>query len=190
MIIKTLIAALQLSFLLTMAQQKIVTPNLILADFTNQNARSLWRVVNDDVMGGISKSSISVSENNYLVFSGEVSLENNGGFASLRSPVHDYDFSNFTGFVIKVKGDDKTYSLSFRQTKYFTGFNYNQKFETRKNEWQIFEFPFDKFNLKYFGKVVEAFDKPDQKSIKQISILISDKQEGPFQLEIEWIGLY
>ena len=173
-----------------MPQQETKTSKLILADFTNRETRNSWNVVNDDVMGGVSDSQIDVSENNSLLFSGEVSLENNGGFASLRSPVDDYDFSNYKGFYIKVKGDGKTYSLSFRQTKYFTGYNYNQKFETRKDEWQIFELPFDNFNLKYYGRELENIDPIDKKSIKQISILISDKQEGPFRLEIEWIGLY
>jgi len=190
MIIKTLILALQLGSLLIMAQQKTSNPNLILADFTDQTIKKSWSVVNDDVMGGVSTSSVSVGENNCLIFSGEVSLENNGGFASLRSPADNYDFSNYKGFVIRIKGDGKTYTLSFRQTKYFTGYNYNQKFETRKDEWQILKLPFDDFNLKYYGRELEDFDQPDKESIKQISILISDKQEGPFQLEIEWIGLY
>lgn len=173
-----------------MSQQETKTRKIILADFSNSEIRNSWNVVNDDVMGGVSDSQIDVGENNSLLFSGEVSLENNGGFATLRSPTDNYDFSNYKGFYIKVKGDGKTYSLSFRQTKYFTGYNYNQKFETRKDQWQVFEFPFDDFNLKYYGREVENFDSPDKKSIKQISILISDKQEGPFQLEIEWIGLY
>ncbi len=190
MIIKTLIFVLQLNFLLIMSQQKTITPKTILADFNDQNTRNSWNVVNDDVMGGVSTSSVSNSENDFLLFSGDVSLENNGGFASLRSSIDDYDFDNFKGFLIKIKGDGKTYSLSFRQTKYFTGFNYNQKFETKENEWQIIELPFDEFGLKYYGREVEPFDLPDKKSIKQISILISDKQEGPFQIEIEWIGLY
>jgi len=190
MIIKTLILALQLSSILIMAQQNTSNPNLILADFTDQTIRKSWSVVNDDVMGGVSTSSVSVSENNCLIFSGEVSLENDGGFASLRSPIDDYDFSNYKGFLIKVKGDGKSYSFSFRQTKYFTGYNYNQKFKTGKNEWQIFELPFDEFKLKYFGREVKNFEPPDKRTIKQMSILISDKQQGPFQLEIEWIGLY
>ena len=83
-------------------------------------------------MGGVSTSRISVGENNTLLFTGNVSLENNGGFASLRSPINDYDFSNYEGFLIKVKGDGKAYSLSFRQTKYFTGYNYNLRFETEE----------------------------------------------------------
>ena len=43
-----------------------------------------WNIVNDDVMGGISKSFLSINDENNLIFSGNVSLKNNGGFASTR----------------------------------------------------------------------------------------------------------
>ena len=173
-----------------MQQQEGINPKIILADFTLPETRALWSVVNDDVMGGVSTSKILVGENNTLLFSGDVSLDNNGGFASLRSPIKDYNFNIYKGFVIKVKGDGNIYSLSFRQTKYFTGFNYSHKFQTEKDKWQVVQFPFDEFKLKYYGRPVTNFEPPDKKSIKQISILISDKQQGPFKIEIEWIGLY
>jgi hypothetical protein len=163
---------------------------LKISDFTELNVRSQWGVTNDDVMGGVSTSKISVSEEKILIFSGEVSLENNGGFASLRSLVDDYDFSDYEGFLLKVKGDGKTYNLSFRSTKNFTGYNYTQKFQTEKDKWQVIKLPFKDFNLKYYGKEVSNFEPPDKSNIKQMSILISDKQQGPFRIEIEWIGLY
>ena len=43
-----------------------------------------WIIVNDNVMGGISNSSLSLNNENNLVFNGNVSLDNNGGFASVR----------------------------------------------------------------------------------------------------------
>jgi NADH dehydrogenase [ubiquinone] 1 alpha subcomplex assembly factor 1 len=180
----------QLILLQIMPQSEETITKNIIADFTDNSVRAKWGVTNDGVMGGVSTSQISISENNCLLFSGEVSLENNGGFASLRSPLGDYDFSNYEGFLVKVKGDGKTYSLSFRQTKYFTGYNYNLRFETEENNWQVIKLPFKYFKLKYYGREVSDFNLPDTKEIKQLSILISDKQQGPFKLEIEWIKLY
>jgi len=189
MIVKlVLIFLLGISFI--MSQQEEIIYKSTLADFTLNETRTTWGVVNDDVMGGVSDSRIDVGENNSLLFSGEVSLENNGGFASLRSPTDNYDFSNYEGIYIKVKGDGKTYSLSFRQTKYFTGYNYNLRFETEKDQWQIIKLPFKDFKLKYYGREVEDSNPPDTKEIKQLSILISDKQQGSFKIEIEWIKLY
>jgi len=190
MIIKTFLILLLNNFFI-MSQQEEINYKSTLADFTLQETRALWGVVNDDVMGGISTSTVAVGEYSSLLFSGEVSLQNNGGFASLRSPVDDYDFSNYEGFLIKVKGDGKTYSLSFRQTKYFTGYNYNLRFETqKKDKWQIIKLPFKDFKLKYYGREVNDSNTPNKKEIKQLSILISDKQEGLFKIEIEWIKLY
>jgi len=189
MIIKSL-SIIILNIFLSMAQTEDTISKKTLFDFTKEKTRLEWGVVNDDVMGGVSTSRISVSENNTLLFNGNVSLENNGGFASLRSPINNYDFSDYEGFLLKVKGDGKTYSLSFRQTKYFTGYNYNFKFSTKDSVWQVIKLPFRDFKLKYYGK--EVNDPPNAviKEIKQISLLISDKQQGTFKIEIEWVGLY
>ena len=181
---------LLLNSFITMQQQESINSKIILADFTLPETRALWSVVNDDVMGGVSTSRILVGDNNTLLFTGEVSLDNNGGFASLRSPIKDYDFIKYDGFLIKVKGDGKTYSLSFRQTKYFTGYNFNLRFETEKDQWQIIKLPFADFKLKYYGREVSDYKPPDKSEIKQLSVLISDKQEGSFRLEIEWIKLF
>jgi NADH dehydrogenase [ubiquinone] 1 alpha subcomplex assembly factor 1 len=61
-----------------------------------------WRIVNDGVMGGLS-SSKAIVEDDKIIFSGNVSLENNGGFASLRSPVKDYNFERFQELKLKSK---------------------------------------------------------------------------------------
>lgn len=188
MIVKVFLVLI--NYLMIMPQTEETNLKLTFADFADQEVRLQWGVTNDDVMGGVSTSKISVSKENVLIFSGEVSLENNGGFASLRSPIDDYDFSDYEGFLLKIKGDGKTYNLSFRQTKYFTGFNYTHKFQTEKDNWQVVKLPFSEFKLKYYGREISNFEPPDKSNIKQMSILISDKQQGPFKIEIEWIGLY
>lgn len=179
-----------LNYFLLMPQSEETIRRSIVSDFSDTNALKKWSVVNDVVMGGISSSKISAGENNSLIFSGNVSLENNGGFASIQYNVDDFNFSDYDGFLIKVKGDGKTYSLSFRQTKSFTGYNYTHKFQTEKDSWQIVKLPFKDFKLKYYGREVSKFEPPDKSNIKQMSILISDKQQGPFKIEIEWIGLH
>jgi NADH dehydrogenase [ubiquinone] 1 alpha subcomplex assembly factor 1 len=188
MIVKVILVLL--NYLMIMPQAEETTSKLTIADFTDNDALKRWSVVNDVVMGGVSTSEISLSENNSLMFSGSVSLENNGGFASIQRSADDFNFSDYEGFLIKVKGDGKTYNLSFRQTKYFTGYNYTHKFQTEKDNWQVVKLPFSEFKLKYYGREISNFEPPDKSNIKQMSILISDKQQGPFKIEIEWIGLY
>ena len=72
----------------------------ILLNSSLMKTENQWRIVNDDVMGGLSSSKVIVKDDK-ITFSGNVSFENNGGFASLRSPVKDYNFENFSGIEIK-----------------------------------------------------------------------------------------
>ena len=148
-----------------------------------------WRIVNDDVMGGIS-SSKAVVKDDKITFTGNVSLENNGGFASLRSPVKDCNFENFSGIEIKIKGDGKRYSISMKETTYFSGYFYTSSFETNKDEWIVAQIPFNQFKLYYLGKDINSSKKIPLDNIKEISLLIGDKQEGEFKAEIDYIMLY
>ena len=148
-----------------------------------------WRIVNDGVMGGLSSSKAIVKEDK-IIFSGNVSLENNGGFASLRSPVKDYNFSEFKGLELKLKTDGKLYSISMKETSYFTGYFYTKSFETKKDEWVVIEIPFDEFKLYYYGKETGSDKNIPLNNIKEISLLIGDKQKGTFNAEIDYIILY
>ena len=53
-------------------------------DFNKEKNINSWIVVDDVVMGGVSSSRISISKDGNGVFSGHVSLDNNGGFSSIR----------------------------------------------------------------------------------------------------------
>lgn len=148
-----------------------------------------WRIVNDGVMGGLSSSKAVVNDDK-IIFSGNVSLENNGGFASLRSPVKDYNFSKFTGLEIKLKTDGKRYSISMKETTYFNGYFYTASFETKEDEWITIKLPFDQFKLYYFGRRMNSDSEIPLDKIKEISFLIGDKQAGEFKTEIDYIKLY
>jgi NADH dehydrogenase [ubiquinone] 1 alpha subcomplex assembly factor 1 len=163
--------------------------NEILLNSSIMKDENKWRIVNDGVMGGLS-SSKAIVENNKIIFSGKVSLENNGGFASLRSPVKDYNFEQVSGIEIKIKGDGKRYSISMKETTYFTGLFYTSTLETKKDEWITVKISFDKFKSYYFGKEVNSGGKIPLNNIKEISLLIGDKQQGRFKAEIEYLGLY
>jgi hypothetical protein len=150
-----------------------------------------WRIVNDDVMGGLSESKLKRSgKNDSWIFKGTLSLQNNGGFASIRSPQKEYDFRNFKGIEIKVRGDGKDYGISLSEDYYFTGFYYHFSFSTRPNDWMILQINFDQFLPQYFGRPFEYSRKIDLDEIKEISLIIGDKQSGPFQFEIDYIKLF
>jgi monofunctional biosynthetic peptidoglycan transglycosylase len=163
--------------------------NNILINASLMKTENQWRIVNDGVMGGLSSSNAIVKDDK-IVFTGNVSLENNGGFASLRSPVKDYDFSEFTGLELKLKTDGKRYSISMKETSYFTGYFYTKSFETKKDEWIVIQIPFDQLKLYYFGQETNSNKIIPLNNIKEISLLIGDKQAGEFKAEIDYIMLY
>jgi NADH dehydrogenase [ubiquinone] 1 alpha subcomplex assembly factor 1 len=148
-----------------------------------------WVTVDDVVMGGISNSNFMINPDGTATFSGTVSPENNGGFASARADIEN-EFENFEGAVIRVKGDGNIYSLRFRTDKNSDGYSYQAKFKTDVDEWKEFKIPLSDFKATFRGKTLSDKPKLESKNIKQIGILIADKQFGDFELLIDWVKLY
>ena len=162
----------------------------ILIDFDGKAKNYEWKIINDNVMGGISSSRIEISRNKTAIFSGFISSENGGGFASVRTDINISKESAFKGASIRVKGDGKIYSLRFRTDDNFDGISYRSKFSTLNGIWQEFKLPFEDFKPTFRGMILPLNKKLKSENIKQIGILISYKQYGEFHLEIDWIKLY
>jgi len=169
---------------LVMAAEK---NELLISNFDKPGEANVWRVINDGVMGGVSSSTWNIAESGAAVFAGNVSLENNGGFASVRSPVGTYDLSKYKGIVLRVKGDGKGYKLNLKTDAEFDSILYQAEFGTEKEKWQLIKLPFSKFVPTYHGFVPPDAPKLDTKEIRRFGFLIADKQQGPFRLEIAWI---
>ncbi len=143
-----------------------------------------WMVVNDSVMGGISRSQSEVTSRGTLIFRGDVSLENNGGFASIRHDAEAFDINQGEGIVLRVKGDGNTYQLRLRTSDGFDGMAYMTEFKTLEGEWKEYRLPWDVFTATYRGRLIPDAPKLQASGIRQIGFLIANKQEGPFELEV------
>lgn len=141
-------------------------------------------------MGGLSQSEIALSESNTAIFQGTVSLENNGGFSSIRTSPRFYKLDGYRGIVLRLKGDGKKYQFRLRMNDRFDGISYRYHFKTDINKWIIIGFPFNEFVPVFRGRTLYDLEPIDPKKIQQIGFLISDKQAGPFKLEIDWIKAY
>jgi monofunctional biosynthetic peptidoglycan transglycosylase len=159
-------------------------------DFKTKDSAEQWFVINDVVMGGVSNSSFDVTGSDTAVFSGRVSLENNGGFASVSTKPAAHNLDGFDGLRIRVKGDGKTYKISVKNDDAFTGSSYQFQFGTERDKWITIDTPFSAFIAQFRGRVLSNAAPIDQSSIKSFGLLISDKQAGPFRLEIDWISAY
>lgn len=158
-------------------------------NFDNENLDE-WRIVNDGVMGGLSRSSFKLIDDGYAMFSGNVRPENNGGFASVRTPISDMELSNYDGAMLRIMGDGNLYNLRFRTNKNFDGVSYQAKFQSEKNNWSEVKIPFSEFIPTFRGRRVPNQPPLDPADIRQMGILIADKQFGDFEIIIDWIKFY
>lgn len=161
------------------------TSDLDLFHFNEKSEQRLWGIVNDDVMGGISTSKVSVKEG-IAHFTGNVSLENNGGFASTRARIQNAKLKGYYAIKLRVKGDGKKYKLSLRTGSQWNSANYQITFPTKKDEWLEHTLLMEKMKPTWRGRSLSLPSiKPEEVGL--IGLSISDKQSGPFQLEVDWI---
>lgn len=155
---------------------------VVLVDLSDPAAVAAWTTVNDPVMGGRSTSTVTFADGG-LVFSGTISLENNGGFASARGPIDPEIGRRATGATslgVRALGDGKTYML-----KVGTGqpWSYIQRFSTEAGVQRTYGLPVGGFqSVGRFLDPVAGTPPLDPSAISQVAIYILDKQEGPFQL--------
>jgi monofunctional biosynthetic peptidoglycan transglycosylase len=159
----------------------------MLIDFTEDEEGNHWVAINDDVMGGISQSGIELTPIATAIFSGQLSLENNGGFTSIRRRAENYSLEGCTGVMLKVKGDGRTYQFRVKTDEQYDGIAYRTLFATDARQWQTIILPFDCFCASFRGKPVPEAPDLCPEQIRQFGFLLADKQQGYFRLEIAWI---
>lgn len=141
-----------------------------------------WSIVNDNVMGGISNSDLYITDENNLMFFGNVSLKNNGGFASSRLGFEKGKLKNIKGFKIRLKGDGKKYKFRLRES--YRSSNYSTDFDTKSGVWTSIEILVSDLNPMFMGYYSRNTKKLEIENISSLGFQISDKQEGEFKLEI------
>jgi hypothetical protein len=181
-----LVATLALTSLAITMKADTVT-NKTLFDFQVASNSPAWEVVNDDVMGGVSTSQFQVLTNSCAVFSGTVRLENNGGFASVRSTPVRENLAGLNAFVLRVRGDGHNYKFSVRTEAGFDTPLYQCIFTTKHGEWVEHRLAFRDFVPTFRGRVLTDVPPLNPAKVTSVGFLISDKQAGPFRLEIGWI---
>jgi len=162
-------------------------PDRMLFDFA-ASTNAAWQVVNDDVMGGVSTSSFQIT-NGAAVFHGELSLENNGGFASVRSKPATLTTASADNFVIRVRGDGRRYQFTARMSQNFDRALYQGAFTTRKGEWLEHRLPLKDFVPSLRGRTLTTEPPLTAEQLTSVGFLIANQQAGPFRLEIAWIKM-
>ena len=156
-------------------------------DFSTPLIGTQWISVNDGVMGGVSEGSFRITEDKTLKFFGSLSLDNNGGFTSIRSRPADLQLDGYDTLAVRVKGDGRAYSLNLRTSSRNASGSYRAAFKTQKNTWQQVRIPFQDFTYTAFGRRIAGTGALQANKIQSVGFTLSDKQAGPFLLEVDWI---
>ena len=158
-----------------------------LFDFTEDVAVQAWSPINDGVMGGISQSGLRQDPAGFAVFEGIVSLENNGGFASVRSMPLELGATGTGRYVLDVLGDGKRYKFNLRTDNSFDGVNYQVGFHPPAGVWTEIRLAVTDFLPSYRGRQVPDAPPLDPAKVRQIGLMIADRQAGPFALKVRSI---
>jgi monofunctional biosynthetic peptidoglycan transglycosylase len=162
---------------------------MLIFDFSQPETVSAWYSIGDRVMGGVSSGRMHQGEG-FAVFEGEVSLENNGGFFSMRSEPRQLDLSDHEGIALEVRGDGQRYKLGLKTDSRFDGIVYRAEITPPAGEWTTMRVPFEEFAPVFRGFRVRGAPPLAPDRVRSVGLLISDKQAGPFRLEVAWIGAY
>jgi len=157
-----------------------------LFNFDTPEAGTPWQTVNDGVMGGRSDGQFKITEDKKMEFFGTLSLQNNGGFASVRARSGNLGLKTGDVIVARVRGDGRQYNFNVYAQRNLGGYSYRQSFQTTKDEWIEVEFPFEKFAATWRGRRFPK-EKLDPSKVTGLGFQLGDKKAGPFKLEIEWI---
>ena len=179
-------AVLFLALLSQVAIQDTLRP---LLDFAAPDAAQRWQAVNDGVMGGVSDGRFRMTADRTMEFFGRLSLENNGGFASVRTKPTNFNIHAGDTLVVRVKGDGREYVLNLYTKSRQMAFSYRTALPTAKNEWTEVAVPLEEFIPTSFGNRVQGMGPVEPNQINSLGFMLSDKQPGPFNLEIDWVKI-
>ena len=179
-----LAGVLALSMVTTaMAEDKLIP----LFDFTEADPAKQWQTVNDGVMGGVSEGKFKITDTKTMEFFGTLSLENNGGFASVRTKAKKLSLEKGDTLVAKIRGDGRQYMLNLYPNKQRMAYSYRATLQTKKDEWIEVKVPLDKFEATSFGRIVKNAGLVKPEEINSLGFMLGDKKAGRFKMEIEWI---
>lgn len=172
--------------MLLIALSMLTIGETILFEFNTEAQLDNWYIVDDVVMGGRSDGDFYVNSNGHGVFEGSVSLENNGGFSSVRYDIRPLRLQQQTKALIRLKGDGKRYQFRVKSSN-TDRHSYITHFETT-GEWQTIEVDLKAMYPSWRGRRLNMDDYPAER-LASISFLISNKKAEDFHLEIDRISL-
>jgi len=158
-------------------------------DFKAPDAARRWQAVNDGVMGGVSEGRFRLAPEGAMEFSGRLSLENNGGFASVRSRGTDLGLVAGDSLVVRARGDGREYLVNLTVRSGRMAFAYRAPLPTIDGEVTETTLPLADFVPTSFGRPVRGMGPVNPREVTSVGFMLSDGRPGEFRLTIEAIGV-
>ena len=162
-----------------------------LVTFDTRGERLEWDSLGDQVMGGQSDGALVHSAEGVGLFQGTVRLDNGGGFASVKADLPEpVDASQWTGIELLAKGDGKTYKIGLRNSTNRRSIVYQHAFTPGTEEWSRIRLPFSEFIPTWRGKTLTDEVALNLSNLASVSLFVSGRQVGEFQLKMQDWALY
>jgi hypothetical protein len=157
----------------------------LIYDFGSTGDGSDWVVVSDGVMGGRSEGSARLTANS-LIFTGKVSLENNGGFSSVRAPYGRYDLSACTHVFLKYRSKGMDMAITLATSRAWYQPNFKANIPDTNGNWETLELPLDDIDRYRIGRPIGGkLGNSDRSAIVRFGFITNEKKYGSFEFEID-----
>lgn len=153
-------------------------------DFKKSSSIERWVVIDDIVMGGRSKETFELYPDGYGVFEGDVSLENNGGFSSIRYRFDKIKVNENNKITFRVKGSKSSFQVRVKES-IKTEYSYIAEFSTT-GSWQTIEISLKDMYPSYRGRKLNL-PNFSHNQIEEITFLVGNGKAEKFQLLIDKI---
>ena len=153
-----------------------------------------WQPIDDRVMGGLSSSRLRFDEAGWAVFEGEVSLQNQGGFASvragMRAGMRALARQGVAGYGLTVRGDGRSYKFSVRTETSFDGMSYQASFQPAVDSWSEITVLVASMRPTLRGRLVPRAPRLQPERVCQLGWMVADGKAGPFALAIRQVTVF
>ncbi|MDC7998133.1 CIA30 family protein [Gilvibacter sediminis] len=159
----------------------------LLIDFGTQGNNQEWFALNDGVMGGMSSGNLNYTPTSFI-FEGQVSLENNGGFASARGPFEAMDLSRFSTVIIKYRSTGMDFALTLNNSRLWYRPNYKASLPETDGQWKTISLDLNDFKEYRVGKATgNAISPQVLKKIIRLGLISDEKRAGIYSIEVDFI---
>ncbi|KMQ74296.1 CIA30 family protein [Marinobacter subterrani] len=162
------------------------TQHPLLVSFHTEASQLTWQPLGDRVMGGQSDGTVERAEGGVGIFHGTVRLDNGGGFSSVKADLpKPFDAAPYSGIELLARGDGKTYKIGLRNSTNRRSIVYQHAFTPDTEGWSRIRLPFSGFIPTWRGKTVTDAEPLDLEHLASVSLFVSGRQAGEFQLKMQ-----